>query len=183
MTVTFIRHAARSSHQSLAKPTPHLSGVIDDPSLNDLGHRQAQVLAEFSVDGAKIPRPTHLYSSPRKRAQETLAPTSAALNLKIKIDPRLDECRSSENATEFRQRIVSLINEFAAQAADPKMKFGEIYVCSHFDWLETVLPLLPSDLKDSEITAGWGHCEFRVFEISDGLWKFLKGGRITATEG
>lgn len=60
-----------------------------DPTLTPLGGSQAHALA--AVLAAELPRPLSLWVSPRRRAQQTLAPLAAALQMTPKVLPHLDE--------------------------------------------------------------------------------------------
>lgn len=79
MELLLIRHARPARTQVDTGPA--------DPSLTDLGHRQAVTLAswlaEERVDG--------LYTSPLRRAVETTAPIASKLGLTPQVDPALSE--------------------------------------------------------------------------------------------
>ncbi len=60
-----------------------------DPPLSELGHWQAQRVAEALCN--RVEQPIALYSSDQRRAMETAEPIAAALGLTIHPDPRLRE--------------------------------------------------------------------------------------------
>ena len=62
-------------------------GTAADPELAELGHKQAQALADY-LSGEKI---DVLYVSPMRRALETAAPVSERLGLEMIIDDELAE--------------------------------------------------------------------------------------------
>lgn len=160
MLAVFIRHATRDSHG------------LGDSSLNLTGRAQAEDLSEAIKTKRILPSPVGLYVSPKKRAQETLTPVSEHLGLKLNIDIRLDERKNSESPFDFEQRIFDFIVEVT------KTPHSVVWICSHLDWLEAAMLLLPSDLSDLEQSAPWQTASYRVFSIEDGLWKFKGGGAI-----
>ncbi|MGH2685876.1 MAG: histidine phosphatase family protein [Actinomycetota bacterium] len=79
MELLLIRHG-------LPTRVDHADGPAD-PGLADLGHRQAEALAQWLVHE----RVNALYSSPLRRARETAAPASRALGLDVVVDEELAE--------------------------------------------------------------------------------------------
>ena len=67
----------------------------DDPGLDDLGRDQAAARGELlrRIAGHLGPDPV-VWSSPRRRAQETATPLAAALGARVEVEPRLDEVPS-----------------------------------------------------------------------------------------
>lgn len=181
MKVVLFRHATRS-----------IQGLGDCP-LSAEGLAQAENIPAFLTPQGPLPKPTHLFCSPKKRAQQTLQPLAENQALPLKIDPRLDERHQNESGADFETRIRSLIEDVASlshrslsgEAADaPALSSADsaeacVYLCSHLDWLETALVLLDSDLSDLEIASGWATAEFRIFRVQeDGLWALKSGGGI-----
>lgn len=86
ITVHLLRHG------EVYNPAGVLYGRLPEFHLSDLGREMADVAAGFFADraaaGARI---VHLVSSPLTRAQETAAPTSAALGLEVATDERIIE--------------------------------------------------------------------------------------------
>jgi broad specificity phosphatase PhoE len=85
MTETTVVHVLR--HGEVHNPTKVLYGRLPDFHLSELGVAMAERIAE-RMRGQDI---THLVSSPLERAQETAAPSAAALGLPVAVDDRLIE--------------------------------------------------------------------------------------------
>jgi broad specificity phosphatase PhoE len=85
VTETTVVHLLR--HGEVHNPTGVLYGRLPGFRLSPLGREMAERVARH-VEGEDI---THLVSSPLERAQETVAPASAALGLPVTIDDRLIE--------------------------------------------------------------------------------------------
>jgi len=177
MKAVLFRHATRS-----------LQG-LGDAQLNAAGLRQAEDLASGLSPQGPLPLPTHLMCSPKRRARQTLAPLSARTQLPLIIDERLDERRQGESTREFENRVRSLTEEILSsnpQSSNPQTFLETnnegrdpcVFLCSHLDWLETAMALVPSDMSDVEIAAPWTTAEFRVFRIEGGLWMYKGGGVI-----
>lgn len=80
-TFLLIRHA---SHDWLGKG---LAGRISGVSLNELGRREAETLAQ-RLERARVDA---LYSSPRERTLETAFPVASRRQLDVRTLPELDE--------------------------------------------------------------------------------------------
>lgn len=162
MKMLMIRHAARSLHD------------LGDTPLSSQGRLQAEHLRQL-IDEGQIPAPTELISSPKKRAKETLAELAMALELPVTIENRLDERHQNESAREFEDRVRSFLEEITSdEAAENREKC--IAICSHLDWLELAIVLLPSTLSENEIADSWSNAEYRIFRYVDGLWKLTARG-------
>lgn len=85
MSDTTIVHVLR--HGEVHNPAGVLYGRLPGYHLSDLGRAMAERVAEH-LTGADV---THLVSSPLERAQETAAPSAAALGLAVATDDRLVE--------------------------------------------------------------------------------------------
>jgi broad specificity phosphatase PhoE len=85
MTETTVVHLLR--HGEVHNPGGVLYGRLPGYRLSELGRKMADRVAEH-LTGEDI---THLVSSPLERAQETAAPTAAALGLPVHIDDRIIE--------------------------------------------------------------------------------------------
>jgi 2,3-bisphosphoglycerate-dependent phosphoglycerate mutase len=101
MQLYFIRHA-QSANNKLYDETGSWNGRDSDPELTELGHEQAQRLAEHvaCTNGESPHRDyvnrggfgfTHLYSSPMVRALATAVYLSAALDLPLVVWEELHE--------------------------------------------------------------------------------------------
>ena len=167
MKVVILRHATRSP-----------SGMGDSP-LNTFGLSQAQMLAhELLSPRGPLPHPTHLWASPKLRAQQTLAPLSQAVAIPLKTDARLDERHSGESSQDFVVRIRELIRDASNLPPTPETC---LYFCTHLDWLEEVMPLLDSDMSELEISTPWSTAEYRVYQLDGApgsqIWKLKTRGR------
>lgn len=79
-------------HGEVHNPEGILYGRLDGYRLSERGQAMAQRLAEyFTRDGADV---VHLVASPLQRAQETIAPMAAALQLPVHTDVRVIEADS-----------------------------------------------------------------------------------------
>jgi len=74
------------------------TGEEADPTLSDLGRRQADALAHWlavhpagTTDGEHNERIDAIYSGPKRRALETAAPLAGHLGLEVTVDQDLDE--------------------------------------------------------------------------------------------
>ncbi|MBA3720197.1 MAG: histidine phosphatase family protein, partial [Nocardioidaceae bacterium] len=74
-------------HGEVANPRGILYGRLPDFHLSDLGQKMAERVAGWFAARDV----THLISSPLERAQETAAPTAAALALDVHVDDRVIE--------------------------------------------------------------------------------------------
>ena len=74
-------------HGEVANPRGILYGRLPDFHLSELGHKMAERAAGWFA-GRDV---AHLVSSPLERAQETAAPTAAALALDVHVDERVIE--------------------------------------------------------------------------------------------
>ncbi|MGZ4649283.1 MAG: histidine phosphatase family protein, partial [Kineosporiaceae bacterium] len=85
MSETTVVHLLR--HGEVHNPAGVLYGRLPGYNLSELGRKMAERVAEHFA-GQDV---THLGSSPLERAQQTAAPTAAALGLTVQIDERLIE--------------------------------------------------------------------------------------------
>jgi broad specificity phosphatase PhoE len=158
MQVILLRHATRNTHE------------LGDPPLNVTGQAQAQELVESLNTKARVPRPTLILSSPKKRARETLAPIAKSLGISVVIDDRLDERHQNESQKIFEARIYDFLASLTSREKSC------ILICSHFDWLETaslsLTNLIENGAENSAMSFGWATAEFKVFEFHDGKWAF-----------
>lgn len=77
--------------QSVANVSPVIGGMTGDVGLTELGHRQAELLAErLRTEGL---RADVLYASTLPRAQQTAGYLSQALDLPVRDEPELQEVR------------------------------------------------------------------------------------------
>ncbi len=84
-------------HGEVDNPRGILYGRLPDFHLSELGHKMAERVAGFFAARDV----THLVSSPLERAQETAAPTAAALDLDVHLDERVVEAGNSFQGQTF----------------------------------------------------------------------------------
>ncbi len=93
-------------HGEVDNPDGILYGRLPGFGLTPLGAEMAVAAADYLVDeGADI---THVISSPLQRAQETAAPTAAAYDLPVQLDPRLIEAGNNFEGLAINQNRWSL---------------------------------------------------------------------------
>ena len=115
-TLLLVRHAHRDKSQ----------GRSLDNGLSEKGRAQARSFRKYFR--AQFPKSTPvLLSSPKRRCIETLEPIAKMSGVGIKVDPRLDEQRESDNG--FRLRVRRYCNRLKAR------KDSLLVLCSHGDWI------------------------------------------------
>lgn len=167
MKLVLLRHATRSPYEN------------DGDSLSRAGLAQAEDLITHLAPQGSLPAPTRLLVSPKRRAKETLQPLSEAIQLQLEIDPRLDERHSFESGKVFEERVRSILDDTVENASEDET----IYLCSHSDWLEMALMVLPHDLSDLDASYGFSPCEYRVFRRHDGIMKSKMRGHVAPRSG
>ena len=145
----------------------HATRAFEGDQLSPEGRLQATALLK-TLEKMKMPAPTALKSSPKRRTQATLRPLSQELKLAVAIDPRLDERMSGESTEKFESRVEA----FLAECDQSLEKI--ILACSHLDWLETAVLLLTSDEGDLERAEPWSPMAIRAYILDDGIWKRVK---------
>jgi broad specificity phosphatase PhoE len=164
MKVVLLRHGTRASQD------------FGDSPLSPVGHKQAEDLAERVQSLSDLPRPTLLLCSPKRRARETLQPLSDSaqlgMELALTIDARIDERHQAETGREFESRLKEVLDEVSNKSEDC------IYICSHLDWLELAMVLIPSNMSELEKALSWSTAEYRIFKVEHGLWNFKLRGSI-----
>lgn len=165
MKLIMMRHAARSSHDA------------GDSSLNNAGRAQAEALA-IAVTNKKLPTPSTLLCSPKKRAKETLSPLASSICAQLNVDDRLDERQKNETAADFEDRVrfflYGITNEMGLGLDS---KDDCILLCSHLDWLELAPGFL--DTQETAIGPGWQNCSFQHYNWKNGIWVLSSHGVIT----
>lgn len=139
---------------------------FNDPDLTSFGHQQAAKLAELIRQGELL-KGTQFLTSPRKRAQSTLAPAAEYCQSRLQVLSDLDQRAHFETAESFNSRIQQVLGSLEKKYRSEDV----IYLCSHHDWIEDALTLIPSDtqLVDGRFCS-WQPAQFMHFEIHDGLW-------------
>ncbi|MBL7688948.1 MAG: histidine phosphatase family protein [Bdellovibrionaceae bacterium] len=165
------------SAESSSRGTPILilmrHGSRDLTGLDRLtaeGREQAMRLTR-DVQEKRLPRPTRLIATPRKRSQETLRFLADDLLLKTEIDANCDERQPGEPVPQFENRVRNWIQSDRLRATDP----AEVtLVVSHLDWLESAVIFLESDESELEQSEPWTPAVRRVYFYQDGLWRRRK---------
>lgn len=158
MKITLLRHGNRDLTMS------------SDGGLNRAGNDLAAGLPSKIEPNGNLPKPTQLISSPKKRAQETLLPMSKALELPLLTEEDLDERRTNESSVEFRSRVKNYL-----ELLPNKYKSSDVVcLCTHSDWLDDAMIVLPSDIPQPIAESGFACGEYRSFEFKDGLWVYLR---------
>ena len=199
MQFVLMRHATRAS------------SFDNDCPLSAVGHAQAAHASSVLAPKGVLPKPSVIFSSPKLRARQTVAHLARHLDYEVKCDDRLDERDSHESRQLFEARIQSFIASATASitssaihhrgaATQAEMttppdsdsqNLNRVIVhesvtlaCSHMDWLESVLTLIPTNLSELEMATPWAAGEFRVFDISnDGLWTLIGQGILPTHAG
>ena len=146
----------------------------DDPELSQQGFEQASQILEM-IKNAKIPEPTHLFVSPRRRTSQTFYPVSKEFNLLTQIRPELDQRNSQESSADFRKRISNLFTLLE----DINTPNAVVFACTHFDWIEEAMTLINSDkdLNSFEFSY-WSPAQYIVFEKEADLWILQTKGTV-----
>lgn len=155
------------------------SSFDGDPNLTLRGRAQATKLAEWVQQG-RLPSPTLLLSSPKKRAQQTFEPLAKNSGLKLNLDTSLTEKTHQETPEQFRDRVQKTVQNLNDQAGLQKGQC--VYIVSHMDWLEEALSLIPSDIDFNLRPLFWAPCQYTHFVIRDHLWSFIKTQQIREEE-
>lgn len=160
MIIYLFRHGERTSR---------LSG--SEPDLSTVGRIQADHLRSW-VQSQTLPQPDQLWASPRIRTQNTLQPLSDVLQVPIQNIVALDERSGAESNLRFRERVERLLEQARQQS-------GVLFLCSHFDWLEEAITLIPAD-QDLVADPGplWAPGAFVGFNVTDDIWKVRQKGQL-----
>lgn len=145
---------------------------FEDPELSKQGFEQSILISEL-IKKEVLPKPTHLFVSPKRRTSQTFYPTGKEFTLPLKIQPELDQRNSHESSAEFRQRVQNFLNHIEKiPAAD-----SVIFACTHYDWIEESMTLIncDKDLNSFEFSH-WSPTQYIVFQVQSGLWKFQSKG-------
>lgn len=164
MNVVLFRHAKKGM-------TP-----FDDPSLSPEGFLQGEKLP-VTVQKQNIPAATELWASEKIRTHQTFSNLSESLRLPILTKPELNLRSDSETRQMFQNRIQRVIEELSVSAYNNTEKHC-IYLCTHYDWIEEAMLLIPSDknLTGFEF-AHWAPAQFIYFNIDAPQWIFIKKGQ------
>jgi len=122
-TLYLVRHAHRDvTDRSL------------DNGLSAKGRHQADEIAEWFI-ALKLPHSLRLFTSPKLRCRETLAPLAKAMTGRPGIIPALDEQHEDEAPTAFLERVRAWLEAWVAS------KDLAAIACSHGDWIPLAIAL------------------------------------------
>ena len=144
---------------------------FEDPELSLKGFEQSAQLVEL-IKNKSLPVPTFLFISPKRRTSQTLYPISKNYNLTPQLSDLLDQRRNDESSLHFRQRVQSFLNDLETRNSQEV-----VFACTHYDWLEEAMTLIhcDRDLNTFEF-AHWAPTQFVVFQVENGIWKFVGKG-------
>lgn len=145
---------------------------FEDPELSLQGFEQAVVILNL-IKTNNLPRPTHLYVSPKRRTSQTFYPTSKEFNIKIEVQPDLDQQNSLEANLHFKKRVQHFLQQIQNSAQTDSI----IFACTHFDWIEESMALIncDKDLNSFEFSH-WSPTQYIVFDLQKDHWKFINKG-------
>lgn len=165
MNFILFRHAEKNSE------------LVQDASLSPLGFNQARNLASL-VQNKKLPKPTHMFCSPKKRTRETLSFLSEQTKIKITASPLLDLRNNIESRKDFRLRVQEFLVAFQLDVPDNTSPPPTVYVCTHQDWVEEFMTIIESsDDMSHPKYSDWPSGQFIHFSKTE-LWHFVDFDRI-----
>ena len=144
----------------------------NDPSLSDRGYIQATHLLDL-VEKQQLPRPTHCWYSEKKRTLETLSALDQLPNLQWHKKSHLNERSPKEDHSQFHSRISSAIKDIVKEVTSKDV----IFVCTHYDWIEDAIALLPCDKNLTSFEfVNWVPGQYIEFDHYDDLFHVIKKG-------
>lgn len=147
---------------------------FEDPSLTENGFKQAKALASL-IQQKKLPTPTDLWASQKIRTSQTLSSLAEKFQLDISKKNELNLRMDNENQKNFRDRIQNLISSLSESSDSSSEKC--IYLCTHYDWIEEAMSLIPSDTDLlSYQFSHWSPAQYIIFEIQEQIWKYKQKG-------
>ncbi|MFZ3231566.1 MAG: histidine phosphatase family protein [Pseudobdellovibrio sp.] len=149
---------------------------FEDPHLTEDGFKQSEAIALMVLNG-KLPKPSKLWASEKIRTSQTFQALSKKFEILANIKPELNLRSDLETQKAFRERAESLINYLSNLASTTASENESIYLCSHYDWIEEAMLLIPSDtdLTSSQFSH-WGPAQFIHFNAKNNIWHFIKKG-------
>lgn len=163
MNVVLFRHAQK--------------GMIpfENPHLTTEGFVQADAIAAC-VQEKKLPAPTDIWVSEKIRTHQTLQAVAANCKVTTEIKHELDLRNDHETQKMFQNRVNSLI-DLLTITSEKDSSLKTIYLCTHYDWIEEAMALIPCDTNLSTYEfSHWGPAQYASFQIENGLWKLTQKG-------
>lgn len=145
---------------------------FEDPELSPRGFEQGDNILKL-VLAQKLPAPTALFVSPKRRTSQTFYKLSKEKNLQCRVLPELDQRESDETSQQFHSRVRKWIENIELGTSPETV----VYACTHYDVIEEAMLLIPSDRDLSSFEfSHWSPTQFAQFHIENGLWKFIQKG-------
>lgn len=153
-----VRHGARDTFDR-----------SQDNGLNAKGKKQADALV--TTLGARLSsgEKVAVVSSPKTRCQETVTPVATQLGLSVRVEKRLDERASDEDARHFAARIKGFFEEWKTAKS-----YDALVACSHGDLIPWLMELASGQATDFE-KATWAEIELKA----DGSIKVVSMNRTS----
>src|SRR3989344_766110 len=103
--------------------------------------------------------------SEKIRTHQTFQGFAKSWSLSMTVKPELNLRSEYETGKTFQQRVQKLIDELSVSAGNDSAK-KTIYLCSHYDWIEDAMALIPCDrdLTGFEFSH-WAPAQFIHFQI------------------
>lgn len=144
LKVFLIRHAHREITDRSA-----------DNGLSEKGRDQAKQLAQYFASRLESQLcHSYLFSSPKRRCQETLQELAAQAKKEIVVLEDLEEQRRDEDSRAFTTRLQTVMNDWSLNFQDKT-----ILACSHGDWIPEALYQL-CNIKSDIRKAGWAELHY-----------------------
>ena len=182
-------------HLILFRHATRASLFDNDTTLSTFGLAQAAAAPSLFEKNVDLPQPQEIFCSPKTRARQTVSPLCEFLKLSVQLDERLDERHSHESRADFEFRIRSFLADIEGKFHSPPTCAGNLHgqqlqlaktvvACSHMDWLESIFPLMNSNLTAAELTQPWAAGEFRCLIWNPaGHWELGRVGVLLGDKG
>lgn len=164
MNVVLFRHAQKGM-------TP-----FDNPHLTIEGFVQADAIASAVAIERKLVAPTEIWVSDKIRTHQTLQPVASHFKISTQQKDELDLRNDHETQQMFHDRVHALI-DLLSVTSENDSSLKSIYLCTHYDWIEEAMALIPCDTNLSGYEfSHWGPAQYAAFSIESGLWKLTSKG-------
>lgn len=142
---------------------------FEDPELTPKGFEQSAQILNLVKD-SKVPAPTSLLVSPKRRTSQTLYPLAKEYGLDLNVSHELDLRTGTESLQDFRLRITHFLNSLSENHRQKQI----IFACTHYDWIEEAMTLIncDKDLNTFEFSH-WAPAQFAAFEVTENTWHFI----------
>jgi phosphohistidine phosphatase SixA len=148
---------------------------FENPALSPEGFRQAEALSAL-VQEHKLPTPTEMWVSEKIRTRQTMQNIANTVRRPVVEKIELDLRQENETQKMFNSRVGVLVDSLSESSKGNAIAEC-IYICTHYDWIEEAMSLIPSDTDLASYQfAHWGPAQFANFEVKGGLWKFIHKG-------